>query len=298
MPARLDRLVSVCLHRASPWSNRGPAAKHVPILMYHSISEERESHVHPYYRLATRPARFAEQMQWLADSGWTGVSLEEAFRLLATGRTHGRGVAAITFDDGFRDFYTGAWPVLKHYGFSATMYLPTAFIGAPRKSFRDKECLDWNEVRELRAGGIQFGSHTVNHVKLYPLSRPAISEELRASKERLEQELGEGVDSFAYPYAFPQEDGWFTREFSELLRCQGYRNCVTTVVGCARLWDDPFCLKRLPVNSEDDRSLFVSKLSGAYDWLGTFQRAYRQARSWQRLAFGDNSARATMHHPA
>ncbi len=246
--------------------------------MYHSISDEPEDGVEPYYRLATNPRRFAEHMRWLNDSGYQGVSLETALAVSANDESNNRPLVAITFDDGLRNFYTEAWPVIQQYGFTATMHLPTAFIGSQRRSFLGRECLTWDEVRELRTHGIQFGSHTVNHPKLNELSWDNIGDELRLSKMRIEQELGGGISGFAYPYAFPQEDRRFTSRFVELLQGLGYQSCATTVIGRARPGDDAFCLKRLPVNSCDDEALFFAKLHGAYDWLGSAQRTVRKLK--------------------
>lgn len=273
---RLDRCLTLSvfgkLHRSTSETGRP-----LPILMYHSISDDAEENVQPYYRLATSPSRFAEQMQWLADSGFRGVSLEEALNP-ETRTDRKRMPVAITFDDGFRDFHTAAWPVLRQFGFAATMYLPTAFIASERKSFRGKECMTWNEVRELRSEGIRFGSHTVNHPKVHELSWNAIENELRSSKETIERELNESIPSFAYPYAFPQEDREFTSKLASLLQKLGYQSCVTTVIGRAQAEDDRYCLKRLPANSCDDRALFLAKLDGAYDWLGSAQRTVRRLK--------------------
>ncbi len=278
MTARLDRHLTLSLFR--PLSRTGwvKADPSVPVLMYHSISDDAEKDVPPYYRLATSPQRFAEQMNWLADAGFRGVALDEALAALADGEASLEPLAAITFDDGFRDFHTAAWPVLQNHNFTATMYLPTGFIGAQRKSFHGKECLTWNEVRELRAQGIRFGSHTVNHSKLHDLPWNAISDELKLSQSHLARELAEPIVSFAYPYAFPQEDRRFSNRLAELLRGLGYESCVTTVVGRVRPQDDWFNLKRLPVNSCDDEALFLAKLQGNYDWLGSAQRLVRQVK--------------------
>ena len=85
---------------------------------------------------------------------------------------------AITFDDGFRDFHTQAWPILERHCFTATMFLPTAYISEQRRSFQSKECLTWEEVRELRANGVRFGSHTVNHPMLHDMTWDGILSEL------------------------------------------------------------------------------------------------------------------------
>lgn len=275
MSARFDRYLTLSLFRPlrqAGWMN---GEQSIPVLMYHSISDDAEEKVQPYYRLATSPRRFAEQMQWLRDLGFHGVSLEEALAGLADGKAGQGPLAAITFDDGFRDFYTEAWPVIQQHGFTATVYLPTAFIGPQRKLFHGKECLTWDEARELRRHGIRFGSHTVNHPKLYELDWAAIADELADSKKNIEQELGGEITSFAYPYAFPQEDQNFTKRFSGLLRGQGYQSCATTVVGRVQAGDDLYRMKRLPANSCDDAALFAAKLAGDYDWLSVFQRGYR-----------------------
>jgi peptidoglycan/xylan/chitin deacetylase (PgdA/CDA1 family) len=248
--------------------------------MYHSISDEDESGLHPYYRVVTDSRRFAEQMQWLAEDGWSAVSLEEGLLRLADDPSNGCRAVAITFDDGFRDFNLEAWPVLQRHGFTATMYLPTAFISRQRISFCGRECLTWDEVRELRAGGIRFGSHTATHPKLHELPWNSIEHEVASSKARLEQELREEIGSFAYPYAFPQEDKNYRATFANLLHRCGYRTCVTTVVGRTRAGDNPLCLRRLPVNSCDDRALFRAKLEGGYDWFGAVQGSLRRAKAW------------------
>lgn len=276
---RLDRSLTLRLFRPLYRAGMGGPRERLPILMYHSVSNDQEESVGPYYRVATSPCRFLQQMQWLNELGYSGVSLEDGLLKLRQGDMKDGRPVAITFDDGFRDFHTAAWPALRRCGFTATMYLPTAFISQRRTTFRGKECLTWDEVRELRAHGLRFGSHTVTHPKLHDMASPEIERELVISKKSIELELAEEIVSFAYPYAFPQEDSRFTRTITALLRKAGYRSCVTTVVGRSQAVDDPFLLKRLPVNSCDDRELFEAKLAGAYDWLGSAQYAYRRVKS-------------------
>lgn len=251
----------------------------LPVLMYHSISDDPETGVGAYYRVATSPARFAEQMQWIADAGCRAVTLQEGIKALTDGHLPARPLVAVTFDDGFQDFHTAAWPVLKSHRFSATMYLPTGYIQNERKSFLDRQCMTWSEVRELRSEGIQFGSHTVNHPKLYNLSWREIEQELSQSKQQIEHELGECISSFAYPFAFPQEDARFAEKLSDMIYRCGFANCATTVVGRMGQGDDPMWVRRLPVNQCDDRALFLAKLRGEYDWLGQAQLTLRRVRS-------------------
>jgi peptidoglycan/xylan/chitin deacetylase (PgdA/CDA1 family) len=249
----------------------------LPILMYHSISEDAEPDASPYYKTTTRPALFAQHLRWLNDEGFRSVDLENGIRIARQGNGASEKTVVITFDDGFRDFYDSAFPALKAQGHTATVFLPTAFIGESRQTFKGRECLTWEEVRELRAQGIQFGSHSVNHPVLYQTPWGEIENQLAFSKKKLELELGETVASFAYPYAFPQQDRRFANAFGNLLRQLGYQRCVTTMIGRVQSGDDLFSLKRLPVNDCDDRPLLLAKLRGAYDWLAYPQSWFKSA---------------------
>ena len=302
---RLDRLITLCmavLHRRTRTEAPSPGRRRIlPILMYHSISDDSEPGVPAYYRLCTRPARFAEHMRWLARLGYRGVTLTEGLAWLrgagVDSTPSAQGAAgqpvAITFDDGFQDFYTTAWPVLREHGFFATVYLATAFVGEKRRSFEPagssavpgttgRPCLTWSEVAELAAAGIEFGGHTVTHPELPRLKASDREAEIRSCREELEQRLGRRVRSFAHPYAFPQEDAGYVAWFSEALQAAGYESGVTTRVGRAAFGDDPWTLPRLPVNDADDPSLFAAKLRGAYDWFGKVQALVRRARRTRR----------------
>jgi peptidoglycan/xylan/chitin deacetylase (PgdA/CDA1 family) len=194
----------------------------------------------------------------------------------------------ITFDDGYRDFYHQAFPILNQFGFSATVFLPTAYIAENPASFKGTNCLTWTEVRQLSKHGILFGSHTVTHPQLWELSRAAVNQELANSKKTIEEKLGCAVESFAYPYAFPQADTDFTRMLRDSLRQAGYENGVCTIVGRANRKSEPFFLERLPVNCCDDAALFAAKLTGAYDWISGFQYVSKMVKARLRSSASAN----------
>jgi peptidoglycan/xylan/chitin deacetylase (PgdA/CDA1 family) len=281
MALRIDRLTT--LYVVDPILRRTSISKtSISILMYHSIADEDETGVHPYYRTATTPEVFALQMENLHQGGFSVVGLAEAIRRCAEPEA-AKSSVVITFDDGFRNFYTNAFPVLNRNGFSATMFLPTAHIGDTTLTFKGKECLSWGEARELQEHGISFGSHSVTHPQLYDCDDQRIKQEIVSSKQMIEQKLGCAVQSFSYPYAFPETDNDFKGRLREELRQAGYENGVCTTLGRPSPASDPFFLERLPVNSDDDSQFFLAKLAGSYDWLGTPQYLAKMAKKWANV---------------
>lgn len=275
---RLDRLITLGLIQPIHRVISGPPRAQLPILMYHSISEGAEDTVSPYYRTATRPAIFAQHMALLRAEGYRVVSLQVGLEQFRSGCSDGAKTVVLTFDDGLRDFYTSAFPILQEHGQTASVFLPTAYIGDQPGHFKGQECMTWTEARELHKAGIEIGSHTVSHPRLYELGSDEIRAELANSKAAIEDKLGSAVVSFSYPYAFPVADRSFVRSFGDVVAQTGYRYCVTTALGCVRPGDNDYCLKRLPANSSDDAALFRAKLEGCYDWLGVPQRAFKSGK--------------------
>jgi len=259
---RLDRTITV--HIAQPWLKR----RGLPILMYHSISEMAESKRHPYYELRTPVKNFEQQMSWLARNGYRSLCMSDIAPEMLCGSAAKHVV--ITFDDGFRDFYTSAFPVLRQYGLTATVFLPTAYIGTQRMQFLGMDCMIWREVEELDKAGIEFGSHSVSHPQLYKLPQSSLEDEIAGSKQHIEEHLQKPVQSFAHPYAFPA-DSTYSERLRILLVKHGYTSGVCTTLGLANASSDRFFLRRIPVNGFDDLALLQAKLEGAYDWLGTVQ---------------------------
>ena len=281
MALRLDRLIT--LHLVSPLQRLSLRAKPaIPILMYHSVADHDESRTRPYYRTATSPAVFAAQMEQLHSHGYRTCTVAQVRTLLESDPAIAARTVAITFDDGYRDFYLNAFPVLHKYGFTATMFLPTAFIGDTMLQFKGRDCMTWSEVRELQQCGVLFGSHTMTHPQLRDLDSASVEREITNSKSSIEQKTGSAVSTFAYPYAFPQRDAEFKKRLRVSLSRAGYLSGVCTTLGRATSHSDQFFMERLPVNSLDDSALFHAKLSGAYDWMAKPQSAVKAGKAWVR----------------
>jgi len=268
---RSDRAVSLYLFR--PVNHLLPRrSTTVPILMYHRVPDIDQCTTHPYFCTSTAAGIFEQQIRFLHQNHYRAVSVPEAFRLARTAAP-GEKLVGITFDDGYQDFYTNAYPILSRFGYSATVFLPTAYIGNASRSFKETDCLTWSQVRELRKSGVEFGSHTVTHPQLRTVGPELLRQEIWDSKHQIEDELGEPVETFSYPYAFPETDRGFVSRLQGLLQESGYRSGVSTIIGRVRRSDNPLYLKRLPVNSHDDLQFLRAKLEGGYDWVHAVQYA-------------------------
>ncbi len=260
MNIRLDRMASVYLPH--PFVRKTG----IPILMYHSISDGNSELRHPYYRTTTPPSVFEQHLQYLHAKGYSAISLNEVVDHLRRGTLPDRCVA-LTFDDGFADFLHQAFPIMARYGFTGTVFLPTSYIGDMPMRFKGNLCLTWEQVRELHRAGVVFGSHSKTHRLLHCLSPLELEDELVGSKKLIEDKIGCTVDSFSYPFAFPDTRRSFKTGFRQLIQESGYSLCVSTTIGTVNLGDDGMFLNRLPINGDDDLSFYSSKLRGAYNWI-------------------------------
>jgi peptidoglycan/xylan/chitin deacetylase (PgdA/CDA1 family) len=162
------------------------------ILTYHSIDTSDSV-------ISIAPGTFREQMRFLAEHHVPVKPLEEVRST--------PGAVAITFDDGFRNFAEHALPVLSSYGFPATVFAVSGYCGKRNNwpsqvstGIPNLELMDWRELREAGASNVRIGAHTVNHPLLTRLTDREIQQELRQSRQEIEQHMGRDAPLFAYPY--------------------------------------------------------------------------------------------------
>ena len=271
---RIDRGIALSLHALASGLKLRRTPR-LPVLMYHSIGN-RSRPGHPYYETNTSAEVFRSHLQYLSEKGFTVIDVNEISKAMDSGQTKLR--VAITFDDGFRDFHSNALPLLAEFGFKATIYVISAIPDDGRAGLHGKELMTWDEIREVHRHGISIGSHTVNHPKLEAMAPDAIEYELGVSKATIESKLGAQVQSFAYPFAFPETQKVFTQRLRDMLQKVGYENGVTTSIGTVSAAHDRFFYPRLPANSFDDIRFLEAKLAGSYDWMHVPQYLFKRGK--------------------
>ena len=268
---RLDRFLTLYFFHSLNRRRQTSGGLRIPILMYHSILDDREHGVHPYYKINTAPAIFADHMRFLSEHDYSVIDIKNLKDCFCTKHKLSKKFVIITFDDGYQDFYVNAFPILQKYGFTAKVFLPTSFINNEKLKLKGNAHLNWDEVRLLFKAGISFGSHTVTHPQLCTLKNEEIDYEIKFSKEVIESKLGKEIDTFSYPFKFPEGNKTFITFLRNILQKHGYRYGVSTRIGTTSQNDDTYFIKRIPINSGDDIPLFLAKLEGSYDWLHKLQ---------------------------
>jgi len=173
------------------------------ILAYHSISDHRTD------SLAVRPADFEYQIAWLQKHGYRSMTLAQ---FVTQTVEKGKRIVIITFDDGYADNYHLAYPILMRYGFAATVFLVSDYVGTdrilppdqPKITKRSDQTLyshlTWDQIHEMAAHNIEFGSHTCTHPReLTALSAAQHWQQIAHSRQDLQRKLGKDVISFCYP---------------------------------------------------------------------------------------------------
>lgn len=228
--------------------------------MYHSIATD----AHPQFRRWTvTPQAFAAHMAYLAAHGYAPITVTHYVQAVSGGQSLPPSVVVLTFDDGFADFAASALPVLQRHGFSATLYIATAYVGQTSRWLRRegeacRPMLHWSQIVELHASGIECGGHTHTHQELDTLPAASAWQELTTCKHLLEDCIGEQVLSFAYPY------GYYDRATRRMVQEAGYTSACAVRYATSSAQDDRFALSRLIVTNEMDVTHVATLLSGNY----------------------------------
>jgi peptidoglycan/xylan/chitin deacetylase (PgdA/CDA1 family) len=267
----------------------------IPILLYHSISEDATRRYRPY---AIDPGRFREQMEAIAEGGFRTLTVTELASMLAdpTAQLPER-CLLITFDDGFEEVHRIALPILAGLGLRATAFLVSGYIGGTSRWLESdgeggRRLVAWPQVRELARAGFEIGSHSHTHPQLDTLTIRKAEAELRRSRQVLEEGLGSPVTSFAYPH------GYHSPRIRELVRANGYSAGCAVKHALSHAADDPWALGRVVVSADTPADRFAAWIDGRglpAAWSGERSRtiAWRIVRRTRARLRGSPSSRGT-----
>jgi peptidoglycan/xylan/chitin deacetylase (PgdA/CDA1 family) len=238
------------------------------ILMYHRVNDS-----HPGDRLTVNPRAFEGHMAFLAASGRPVIRLEDALPALRGAAPLPPKAVAITFDDGFRDNYDFAVPVLDRLKMPASFFVVTDHVGTDRCIERYEGCcendrvLSWAEVRDMSARGHGIGGHSRSHRELGQLPEGDVAEEVAGCRREIALRTGVAPRLFCYPRG--SEGPGVRRQVAGA----GFEGACTVSPGTNTAGIDLFGLKRTEIAGGDTVEDFGRKLEGLFDgWHKLVQR--------------------------
>jgi len=221
----------------------------VPILCYHRFGKTCKSN------LCISERTFAKQLEYLKNNGYHTIHLSDLMEFLNYKTAIPSKSVIITLDDGYQSIYEFAFPLLKRYGYTATLFIYTDFIEASRNA------LTWNHLRELKSAGFEIGSHSISHADLtvkLPYEndqtfRSRITKEFLNSKKIIDRELNQDTQFFAYPY------GNYNQQILDLFPKAGYKLGLTIRNGGNPFFANPLTVKRSQI-LEENMAYFVDRI--------------------------------------
>jgi peptidoglycan/xylan/chitin deacetylase (PgdA/CDA1 family) len=213
------------------------------IVTFHRVNDDL-----PEDGMTASSAKFAKFCQFFR-AHFKVVPLSQQVAGCGAGEDMG-GTLSITFDDGYRDNFEVAAPILRKLNLPATFFPVTAFTGtrivAPwdRQLVRQPGWMDWEQLRALAAEGFEIGSHTDSHIDLGTADAETVRSDLEVSRRKLHEQLGRPVRLFAYPFGGRNN---LSERSRQLVREAGFTCCVSCFGGANGPSADPFDLKRITI---------------------------------------------------
>lgn len=213
----------------------------IPVLCYHTIGDV------PGNTLYVSQEKFREQMKYLKDNGYFTLTIDEFNDYILTHKAIPEKSVLITFDDGYRDNYTLAYPILKENSQNATIFVITDTFNNPSNLSKD-------QILEMHGNGIDFASHTTKHQALNEFSYEDQLNILKDSKKALEDLLGKDIVTFAYPYSK------YNTDTDKAVKTAGYKVAFDLDGGITYQNNDPIHIDRQYVNGNYNLEQFKTLL--------------------------------------
>lgn len=240
-----------------------------PILMYHRIGHR------PGDKNTVSPERFELQLQYLGDHKFTTLTLSDWYQKVHDGVKIPEKSVILTFDDGYRDNWELAMPLLSRYGFNATVFMVSSLVGKTNLWEKNElrqgvKMMEAEHLREWTRAGMEVGSHGVVHRRVTEFNEKELRAETLNSKRTLEEIIGDTVNFFCYP------NGNFNEIAVKALKEAGYLGSVAIYEKAS--WSEPvkwFALPRIRVTDGDEPGIFRWKVSKYHSWIG-------KSRQWEK----------------
>jgi peptidoglycan/xylan/chitin deacetylase (PgdA/CDA1 family) len=245
------------------WNWWRPRKEGLPILMYHKVGNPPADS--KLKKLWVSVPMFRKQMTYLKDNGYHPITFYDLYDFWDGKKALPPRPILITFDDGYQNNFTEAFPVLKELGFPATLFVVVQTVGWDN-SWHDPKTetripmISWDQLKELRAAGWEIGSHTMNHHHLPSIQKKEVAIEMEKSRRVIGEFLNEVPPTFAYPYG-AGEDVPFIREQA---KAAGYRVAVGVHAGkwnVEEMKQSPFNLPRVFVRGGETMLDFCLQLT-------------------------------------
>ena len=213
----------------------------IPVLMYHKVGDDKDNDA------VIREDLFREQMKFLKDNGYNPLTMEQLYEYVVNGAAVPEKPVVLTFDDGYADTYSIVYPIMKEYGFPATVFINPGDIGTR---------LTWDQVREMHKNGITISNHGFQHIEMGQLSEAKQIENITKAQEALAKEVGiKDNPWFCYPYGDKNE---FT---DAATKKAGIKMSMAMKSGWAHTGDNPYNILRVWVGNAVDIKHFEERIS-------------------------------------
>jgi peptidoglycan/xylan/chitin deacetylase (PgdA/CDA1 family) len=241
----------------TPWPTPDSSARarevKVPILMYHHVGPLPNAPDKIRIGLTILPDHFEEQLEFLAERGYTSIDFYQMQHALALGRPLPAKPILFTFDDAYEDIYQFAFPLMQKYGFTGTVFVPTQFLDENRVGY-----MNWDQAKELADAGWRLEPHTKDHVEVKNRPRDFLVYQIYGSMETLRFHLGYQPRFFAYP------SGEYDDKAIEILKEVGYWGAVTTDAGQYHRLANAYTWGRVRVSGNEVLADLANRLGEKY----------------------------------
>ena len=246
------------------WKFLSKTEFHSVILNYHSI--------HPTHPFSTKPDDFQKQIE-LLQNNFEIISLSEFYEYYKSNNLEKNNYAIITFDDGYEDNFTYAFPIIKKFRIKPTIFIVTGFINKKIditnsfQDYRELKSLSWEQIKEMSKDGVEFGSHTYSHPNLAKIDLDEDREEIVVLKEMIESQIKKEVKFLAYPWG--QLD-CFNSKIISIVSQSGYHLACSTLWGKITKRSPIFALPRIRIDPWDTLEDFEAKILGEWNYIKYF----------------------------